>query len=104
MSVLGYAIATSFFLVDYTSLPLTVGILTGMLGLPNSGMLHHWIGMAHAVGRTMGIVAVWYLFPHHRFTAVPVVIVPASLVSIPVVERRWRRIPSQPLAAMSECG
>ena len=38
-SVLVYAIAIPFFLEDYTSLPLTVGILTGTMWLPFSWIL-----------------------------------------------------------------
>ena len=34
--VLVYSIAIPFFLIDYTSLPLTVGILTGLMWLPFS--------------------------------------------------------------------
>lgn len=36
MALLAYAIAIPFFIKDYTSLPLTVGILTGMMWVPLS--------------------------------------------------------------------
>ena len=45
MSLLVYAIAIPFFLRDYTSLPLSVGILTGLMWLPISWIIRHWIGI-----------------------------------------------------------
>ena len=52
MALLVYAIAVPFFLKDYTSLPLTVGILTGLMWLPLSWVIQHWVGVFHAVTRT----------------------------------------------------
>ncbi|MDR0781296.1 MAG: hypothetical protein LBF16_11490 [Pseudomonadales bacterium] len=92
MAVLVYAIAIPFFLRDYTSLPLTVGILTGLMWLPTTWIIGHWVGVAHAVGRTAAIVVAWYLFPEHRFTAVSLVIILAYVLTIPVLELRWRRL------------
>lgn len=92
MALLVYGIAIPFFLVDYTSLPLTVGILTGLMWAPISWMIGHWIGLAHAIARTAGVVAAWYLWPDLRFVAVPVVIVLVYLFSIAVLERRWMQL------------
>lgn len=92
MSVLVYAIAIPFFLVDHTSLPLTVGILTGLMWLPISWIIQHWIGLAHGVVRTVAVVGVWYAFPEYRFLAVSVVIVLLYAIAIPVLELRWRAI------------
>lgn len=92
MSVLVYAIAIPFYLVDRTSLPLTVGILTGLMWLPISWIIQHWIGWAHGVARTLAIVAVWYLFPENRFLTVPIVIVVLYAIAIPILEVRWRKI------------
>lgn len=91
MSVLVYAIAIPFFLEDYTSLPLSVGILTGLMWLPISWIIQHWIGLVHGVARTAAVVLVWHLFPEHRFLAVSVVIVVLYIFSIAVLENRWRR-------------
>lgn len=90
MSVLVYAIAIPFFIADYTSLPLSIGILTGLMWLPISWMIRHWIGVVHGVARTVAVLLVWYLFPEHRFVAVPAVIVVLYIFAISVLENRWR--------------
>ncbi len=91
MSLLVYAIAIPFFRVDYTSLPLTVGILAGLMWLPLSWIIEHWIGIFHAVTRTILIVVVWYLFPQQRFLSVSVVIVLIYVITIVVLEQRWKK-------------
>ncbi len=95
MSLLVYAIAIPFFLADYTSLPLTVGILTGLMWVPMSWALQHWIGMAHGIARTIAVLACWYFFPEDRFVVIPFVIVALYLVAIVVLELRWRKENSQ---------
>ncbi|MEO8779426.1 MAG: hypothetical protein ABI389_12255 [Rhodanobacter sp.] len=92
MSLLVYAIAIPFFLRDYTSLPLSVGILTGLMWLPVSWIIRHWIGMAHAVGRTALVLAAWYLFPQQRFVVIPAVIVLIYVFTMLVLETRWRKL------------
>lgn len=95
MSVLVYAIAIPFFLEDYTSLPLSVGILTGLMWLPISWIIQHWIGLVHGVARTAAVVLVWCLFPEHRFLAVSVAIVVLYIFAIAVLENRWRGLTKQ---------
>lgn len=85
-----YAIAIPFFLVDYTSLPLTVGILTCLMWVPFGWIVQHWIGIAHLAVRTAGIVAIWYLWPEGRFVGIPFFIVAVYAVTIVVLEKRWR--------------
>jgi hypothetical protein len=92
MSLLVYAIAIPFFMVDYTSLPLTVGILAGLMWLPLSWIIEHWVGVFHAVARTVLVTAAWYLFPTQRFTVIPAVIVAVYAVTIVVLEQRWRQL------------
>lgn len=92
MAVLVYAIAIPIFLVDYTSLPLTIGVLTGLMWLPISWIIQHWIGIVHGVMRTVLIVAVWYLFPEDRFLAVSLVIIGLYVFAIAVLEMRWRAL------------
>src|SRR5438309_11929115 len=53
MALLVYAIAVPFFRVDYTSLPLTVGILAGLMWVPLSWIIQHWVGIFHTVARTV---------------------------------------------------
>lgn len=90
MSFLVFAIAIPFFLIEPTSLPLSVGILTGLMWLPLSGMIQHWVGMFHGLTRTVLILVAWYVFPEHRFVAIPMVIVAVYLISIYALETRWR--------------
>jgi len=91
MALLVYAIAIPFFLLDYTSLPLTVGILSGLMWLPVSWIIRHWIGLVHGALRTISVVTVWFLFPEHRFLSVSCVIVFLYVFAIAVLEIRWRK-------------
>jgi ABC-type transport system involved in Fe-S cluster assembly fused permease/ATPase subunit len=74
------------------SLPLTVGVLSGMMWLPMSWILQHWIGLVHGGLRTVLVVVAWYMFPAHRFVVVPFVIVALYVFAIVVLESRWRAV------------
>lgn len=84
-----FAVAIPFFRADPTSLPLSVGILTGLMWIPLSGLMGHWIGLFHGIARTVGVLAAWLLLPDARFVVIPAVIVAIYLVSIVVLQRRW---------------
>src|SRR5215468_5168400 len=90
MALLVYAIAIPFFRIDYTSLPLTVGILAGLMWLPFSWIIQHWVGIFHTLTRTVLVIVAWYLAPHSRFVLIPAVIVGVYVVTILILERRWR--------------
>ena len=90
MALLVYAIAIPFFRVDYTSLPLTVGILAGLMWVPFSWIIQHWVGILHTVARTVLVTVAWYLAPHRRFVVIPAVIVGVYAVTIAILEQRWR--------------
>jgi hypothetical protein len=92
MALLVYAIAIPFFLRDYTSLPLTVGILTGLMWLPLSWIIEHWVGIFHGITRTFAVLAAWYLYPTHRFVVIPLTIVVLYVITMAVLEARWRRL------------
>lgn len=92
MALLAYALAIPFYLVDHTSTPLTVGILTGMMWLPFSWIIQHWVGLFHGITRTVLVLALWYLFPEHRFVVIPLAIVAIYAVTIAALERRWRAL------------
>lgn len=92
MSALVYAIAIPFFLEDYSSLPLSIGVLTGLMWLPITWIIQHWIGLVHGTVRTVAVVVAWYLFPEHRILAVSVVIVLLYVIAILVLEKRWRKL------------
>lgn len=87
-AILVYSIAIPFFLVDYSSLPLTVGILTGLMWLPLTWIIDHWVGIFHAVTRTIMVVILWYLLPHHRFVAIPFAIVLMYMITIAILMNR----------------
>ncbi len=87
-SILVYAIAIPFFLNDYTSLPLTVGILTGTMWLPFSWIINHWVGVFHAVSRTILILVLWYVFPDLRFVIIPFAIVLLYIITIVILQNR----------------
>lgn len=89
-ALLVYAIAIPFYLIEPTSLPLTVGILTGLMWVPFSGLIQHWVGLLHAAVRTAGIVGAWYLWPQHRFTAIPLVVVVTYALTLVILYRRWK--------------
>lgn len=91
-SILVYAIAIPFFITDYSSLPLTVGILTGTMWLPFSWIIQHWVGIFHAVTRTIVVLLLWYLLPNHRFIAIPFAIVIIYIITIVVLNNRRRKL------------
>src|ERR671924_74797 len=90
MSWLVFAIAIPFFLIEPTSLPLSVGILAGLMWLPLSWIIQHWIGQFHAFARTALVTIAWFLFPDQRFVVIPAVIVAIYLITIYVLAKRPR--------------
>ncbi len=88
MAGLVWAIAIPFYLVEPSSLPLSVGILAGLMWVPFSWMIEHWIGLFHGITRTILVLAAWYLFPAQRFVVIPGVIVMIYLISIYVLATR----------------
>jgi hypothetical protein len=88
MSNLVWAIALPFWMIEPSSLPLSAGILSGLMWVPVSWILQHWVGLFHAVTRTVMVAAAWFVFPGQRFVAIPVVIVAIYLVSIAALATR----------------
>lgn len=87
-AVLVYSIAIPFFIEDYTSLPLTVGILTGLMWVPLSWIIDHWVGLFHSITRIILILVLWYLFPSDRFITIPIAIVVIYIISIVILKNR----------------
>ncbi|TJY35943.1 DUF7010 family protein [Pontimicrobium aquaticum] len=87
-SVLIYSIAIPFFILDYSSLPLTVGILTGTMWIPFSWIIKHWVGIFHAVLRTVSILLLWYMLPEHKFVAIPFAIVIIYIITMIILKSR----------------
>jgi len=90
-AVLVYAIAIPFFILDYTSLPLTVGILTGTMWLPFSWIVKHWVGIFHSIVRTVSVVILWYILPEFRFVSIPFAIVLIYVVTIIILKNRKKK-------------
>jgi len=87
-AVLVYAIAIPFFLIDYSSLPMTIGILTGTMWLPFSWIIKHWVGIFHSIIRTIFVIGLWYILPEHRFIAIPFAIVLIYIVTLIILKNR----------------
>ena len=90
-AILVYSIAIPFFIENYTSLPLTVGILTGLMWIPLSWIIDHWIGIFHTVVRTISVLALWYLFPANRFVFIPLAIVIIYVITIIILYNRKKQ-------------
>lgn len=97
MSFLVYAIALPFFMQNYRALPFAVAVLTGLMWLPMGVLIKHWVGVFHAVVRTLLCTTAWLLAPDQSFVLQPMIVVSVYLVSIVALERRWKRL--NPLAA-----
>lgn len=87
-AILVYSIAIPFFMMDYSSLPLTIGILTGLMWLPFSWIINHWVGIFHSVTRTLVVLLLWYLLPEYRFVAIPFAIVLIYMITIIILKNR----------------
>lgn len=57
MAWLVFAIAIPFFMVEPTSLPLSVGILAGLMWVPFSWIIQHRVGLFHGIARTLLVLA-----------------------------------------------
>lgn len=91
MTWLVFAIAIPFFMIEPTSLPLSVGILAGLMWLPLSWIIQHWIGTFHAFARTILVIIAWFAFPEARFVVIPAIIVVIYLITIYALARRPRQ-------------
>lgn len=103
-AILVYSIAIPFFLVDYSSLPMSVGILTGLMWLPFSWIIKHWVGIFHTMTRTVSIVALWYLLPEYRFIAIPFTIVLIYILTLWILKTRKRNKTDTPTSAIANAG
>ena len=89
-AILVYSIAIPFFLVDYSSLPMTVGIFTGLMWLPFSWIIKHWVGIFHTLTRIILVLTLWYLLPEYRFIAIPFGIVLIYIITLIILNSRKR--------------
>ena len=87
-AILVYSIAIPFFLVDYSCLPMTVGILTGLMWIPFSWTIKHWVGVFHTLTRIITVLSLWYLLPEYRFIAIPFAIVLIYIITLIILKNR----------------
>lgn len=85
-AILVYSIAIPFFLVNYSSLPMTVGILTGLMWLPFSWIIKHWVGIFHTLIGIITVLILWYLLPEYRFIAIPFAIVLIYIITLIILK------------------
>jgi hypothetical protein len=83
-----WVIAIPFWMVMPASLPLTVGVFSGLHWIIFGWIVQHWIGMFHTVVRAGLVVVCWFLFPDLRFVVIPFMIVAMYLVTIYVLATR----------------
>lgn len=87
-AILVYSIAIPFFWADYSSLPLTVGIMTGLMWVPFSWIIKHWVGIFHTLSRIILVLALWYSLPDYRFVAIPFGIIVIYIITIIILLNR----------------
>lgn len=95
MSFLVYAIALPYFVQNYKALPFAVAVLTGLMWLPMSVMIQHWIGVFHAVVRTTLCTLAWVFYPEHSFVLQALIVVLVYAITIVVLEKRWKNLQTQ---------
>lgn len=96
MANLVWAIAIPFWMLEPSSLPLSAGILAGLMWIPFSWIIQHWIGIFHSLTRTVLVVAAWFVFPDQRFVVIPAVIVVVYVISILALATRRLPGPASP--------
>lgn len=92
MSLMVFAIALPVAAIDHTTVPLSIGILAGLMWMSLSWAIQHWVGYFHTISRTVLIVAAWYLFPDARVEAISSVIVAVYVVSLYALEQRYKTL------------
>lgn len=70
--------------------PLSLGIGLGLHWVVYSWIIAHPLGLRHAIGRSVGLVAVWLTFPEYRVTACALIVVLSYAISL--IEMRSRLV------------
>ncbi|WP_286234903.1 DUF7010 family protein [Thalassotalea sediminis] len=92
MSLCGFSIAIPFGLENYSSLPLSIGIISGLMWLPITWIIGHNVGVLHTLLRTILIVIAWFMWPEIRFTTIPFIIVFVYGISITQLYLRHKKV------------
>ncbi|MBW2936770.1 hypothetical protein KXJ69_01550 [Aureisphaera sp. CAU 1614] len=86
-----YAIVIPFFIIEYTSLPLTIGLLTGIHWIQFSKVIKHWVGIFHVVIRTVSILIFWVVFPEQRFLIIPICILIIYIITLIILTKKNKK-------------
>jgi hypothetical protein len=100
MSNLVWCIAIPFWMLEPSSLPLSAGVLAGLMWVPLSWILQHWVGLFHAIARSVLAMLAWLLFPTQRFVIIPALVVLVYLISIGALATR--KLPESKQAARTD--
>ncbi|GAC13241.1 DUF7010 family protein [Aliiglaciecola lipolytica] len=92
MALLVFSIVMPFAMKESTSIPMSVGILGGLMWMPLSWAIQHWIGYFHSIARTLAVTICYFVSPEHTFVTVPAVIVVIYIISIIAQEKRYAKI------------
>lgn len=87
-----FAIAIPFAMIEPNSVTMTVGILTGLMWMPLTWIIDHPIGVLHTVSRIIACLVLYYALPDLRFVAIPAAIVVIYLVTLVVLQKRWKTV------------
>ncbi len=77
-----WAVHIPLFIYAPTFVPLSLGIGLGLHWVVYSWIVHHPVGLIHAILRTILVLAVWFFFPEQRLLAVGIVVVLVYCISI----------------------
>ncbi|MBU8974732.1 hypothetical protein JI752_001120 [Lysobacter sp. MMG2] len=82
--------------------PLSLGIALGLHWVVYSWIVAHPLGYRHAIVRTLGLLAAWWLFPEWPVTACAAVVVAAYALTLVEMARRPVPALAQPAQIASE--
>lgn len=94
-----WALHIPLFLIVPQFIPLSIGIGLGLHWVIYGWIIAHPLGVQHAIGRSLGLVAVWFALPDYRVTACAVVVIAAYLVTL--VQMRARLLAANTGSAKS---
>lgn len=92
MSLMGFSLVAMLAQLDYRTVPVSVGIIAGLMWLPLSWIIQHNVGVIHTVVRTVAITLVWFLSPENTFVLVPFIIVATYIVSLWQLANRFQKL------------
>lgn len=92
MSLMGFSLVFILAQLDYRTVPVSIGIISGLMWLPLSWIIQHKLGVIHTLVRTVTITLVWFLSPENTFVLVPFIIVATYIVSLWQLANRFQQL------------